>query len=64
MGEDWIPLCKRDKLPFILILGIAAATLAGTLLWTVVFALFNPLADKLEIKLAVRTVVLLACSLI
>ena len=64
MGEDWIPLCKRDKLPFILILGIAAATLAGTLLWTVVFALFNPLADKLNLASAVRTVVLLMGSLI
>ena len=60
----WIPLYKRYRSPIYLVLGICDATLAGTLLWTVVFALFNPLADKLEIKLAVRTVVLLACSLI
>lgn len=64
MGEDWIPFCKRDKLSFPLLLGIAAATLAGTLLWTVVFALWNPLAAKLQISSAVNTVVLLMGSLI
>ncbi|KAK8841545.1 hypothetical protein M9Y10_027167 [Tritrichomonas musculus] len=64
MGEDWIPFCKRDKLSFPLLLGIGAATLAGTLLWTVVFALWNPLAAKLQITSAVNTVVLLMGSLI
>lgn len=64
MGDDWIPLCKRDRLPIYLVLGICAATLAGTLLWTVVFALFNPLADKLNMASGVRTVILLLGSLI
>ncbi|OHS96418.1 major facilitator superfamily transporter [Tritrichomonas foetus] len=64
MGDDWVPLCKRERLPLIHVLGIAAATLAGTLLWTIVFALFNPLASKLYLSNTVRTVILLMGSLI
>lgn len=63
MGEDWIPFCKRDKLPVPLIMGIAAASLAGTLIWTIIFTLFYPLADKVNIAPALRTVVLLLGSL-
>ena len=64
MSEDWIPLCKRDKLPFGLIMAITASTLALTLLWTVVFTLFNPLADKLSLAQGIRTVVFLIRSLV
>lgn len=64
MGEDWIPFCKRDKLPIGLIMGIAASTLAPALIWTVVFSLFNPLADKLSLAPSLRTVILLMGSLI
>lgn len=64
MGEGWIPFCKRDKLPIGLIMGIAASTLAPALIWTVVFSLFNPLADKLSLAPSLRTVILLMGSLI
>ena len=64
MGEDWIPFCKRDKLPLPLLLGICAATLAGSLLWTIVFALFYPLAARVEMTSIVSTILLLMGSVI
>ena len=64
MGEDWVPFCKRDKLPLPLLLGICAATLAGSLLWTIVFALFYPLAARVEMSSTLSTVLLLMGSVI
>lgn len=64
MGDDWIPFCKRDRLPLPLLLGICAATLAGSLLWTIVFALFYPLAARVEMSSIVSTILLLMGSVV
>lgn len=63
-GENWVPLAQREKVPFIHVLGICAGTLAPTLLWTVVFALFTPLATKLKLASITQTLVLLSGSVI
>ena len=56
--KEWIPLNKRDHLSFIHICGIAAGTLVANLLWTIIFTLFEPLSEKVELKSWVRTLLL------
>ncbi|OHS94942.1 major facilitator superfamily transporter [Tritrichomonas foetus] len=63
-NENWVPLAKRERLPLLHILGISCATLAPTLLWTIVFTLFYPLAAKLYLSNTARTLILLSGSLI
>jgi solute carrier family 45 protein 1/2/4 len=63
MGSDWVPLHLRDKLPMWRVLAIGSNTLTATLLWTVVFALFNPLAERLSLSQPIRTVLLFWGSL-
>ena len=58
-GADWVPLNQRDHLSFFHILAIAAGTLAATLLWAIIFTLFNPLCETLKLSSVVKTLLLL-----
>ncbi|OHT12911.1 major facilitator superfamily transporter [Tritrichomonas foetus] len=59
----WIPLNKRERLSLLHICGIAAGTLVATLLWTIVFTLFEPLSTKVDLPEWVKTLLLFYGSL-
>ena len=56
---EWVPLCQRERLSLVHILAIGAGGLAPSLLWVVVFTLFNPLCTTLQISQGVKTLLLL-----
>ena len=56
--KQWIPLKDRDHLPLIHICGIAAGTLVATLLWSIVFTLFEPLSTKVDLPSWAKTLLL------
>ena len=60
---DWIPLNKRDHLSFAHICGIASGTLVTTLLWLMIFTLFEPLSEKVNLVNWIRTLILFYGSL-
>lgn len=62
--NEWIPLCKRDKLSLIHILGIASGNLIIGMLWTVIFTLIEPFVSKLGISNTTKTLILLYGSFI
>lgn len=62
-SSKWIPLNKREKLSFIHIIGIACASLAGNVLFAILFTLFVPLSEKLKISQIGRTFILFCGSL-
>lgn len=61
--HEWVPLNKRDHLSFIHICGIAAGTLVANLLWCIIFTLFEPLSEKVNLQSWLRTLLLFYGSL-
>lgn len=58
-GQSWVPLSQRERLSLGHIMAIGAGGLAPSLLWVVVFTLFNPLCTSLQISQGVKTLLLL-----
>lgn len=62
--NDWVPLHKRGKLPFGLIMAIACGNLVPGLMYNIIFALLSPTCSVLNLKPIVEQMLLLAGSLI
>ena len=62
--QEWIPLCERERLPFIHLMGITLGTLATTLLFNILYTLFTPLSVKLKLHSITRILILLSGGLI
>ena len=62
--DDWVPLNRRDKLSFGLILAIASGNLIAGLMYNIIFALLSPIREALELPQLYETMLLLSGSLI
>ena len=61
---DWVPLNKREKLPFGLIMATACGTLISGLMYNIIFALLSPTCSILKLNSVVEQMLLLSGSLI
>lgn len=64
VNGEWVPLCKRDHLPLIHILGITLGTLAPTVIFNILYTIFTPLVVKLKIPQIGRTMILFSGGVI
>ncbi|KAK8840963.1 hypothetical protein M9Y10_027797 [Tritrichomonas musculus] len=62
--DDWVPLCKRDKLSFGRIMAIASGNLIPGLMYNIIFALLSPTRQLLGLPPIAELMLLLAGSLI
>jgi solute carrier family 45 protein 1/2/4 len=63
MKKVWVPLAQRERLPFWRVLAIGSGTLVASLLWAIIFTLFQPLCSSLRLSDLVRGFLLFWASL-
>ena len=63
-GENWIPLCKRDRIPLIWILAICTNQIMTNFIWTPIGVLTNPYCQKLGLNNVATTLVQLIGSVV
>ena len=56
---EHVPLCEREKLSYLRLLGISANQLSACLIWTPIGLLTNPLCTKFQINNVYTTLILL-----
>lgn len=62
-SDNWVPLCKREKLGYLHMFGIACGTLVANMLWANIFTIFEPIAMKIGLGGTIKTFLLFYGSL-
>ena len=63
-GQNWVPLCKRERIPLIWILAICTNQIMTSFIWTPIGVLTNPYCQKLRLNNVATTLVQLIGSVV